>query len=75
MALTLYTYIQNRHFTCNLEVAVTHGACRFFLAPRISTYEILPWDRNSYLTHVILHRLSREDCTLAVLELTRMVVN
>ena len=35
---------------------------------------ILSWDRKSYLTHVILPRLSHEDCTLVVLELTHMVV-
>ena len=30
------------------------------LAHQIRISEILPWDRNSYLTHVILPRLSRE---------------
>ena len=44
------------------------------LAHRIRISEILPWDRNSYLTHVILPRLSREGCTLVVLELTQQVV-
>ena len=47
-----------------------------FLAHQIRTSEILPWDRKSYLTHVILPRLSREgsQCTLVVLELACMVV-
>ena len=36
--------------------------------------DILSWDRKSYLTHIILLRLSVEDCTLVVLELTLMVV-
>ena len=40
-----------------------------FLARQIRIFEVLAWDRNSYLTHVILPRLSREDCTLVVLEL------
>ena len=31
-----------------------------FLAHRIRVSDILPWDRKSYLTHVILSRLSRE---------------
>ena len=30
------------------------------LAHRIRIFEILPWDRKSYLTHAILPRLSRE---------------
>ena len=42
-----------------------------FLAHRIRISDILSWDRKSYLTHVILPRLSREGCTLVVLELTR----
>ena len=33
--------------------------------------EILPLDRKSYLTDVILSRLSREGYSLVVLELTR----
>ena len=36
--------------------------------------EILPWGRKSYLTHVILPRLSREGYTLVVLELEHMIV-
>ena len=32
----------------------------YFLAHRIRISEILPWDRQSYLTHAILPRLSRE---------------
>ena len=35
-----------------------------FHAHRIGISEILPWDRKSYLTIVILARLSREGCTL-----------
>ena len=31
--------------------------------------------RNSYLTHVIIPRLSREGCSLVVLKLMHMVVN
>ena len=42
-----------------------------FLAHQIRISEILSWDRKSYLTHVILTRLSREGYTLVVLELTR----
>ena len=34
---------------------------RTFLAHNIRISEILPRDRKSYLTHVILPRLSRED--------------
>ena len=45
-----------------------------FLAHKMRTSEILTWDRKSYLTHVILPRLSGESCTLVVLELTRMVI-
>ena len=30
--------------------------------------DILSWDRNSYLTHVISPRLSREDYTLVIME-------
>ena len=44
------------------------------LARWIRIAEILAWVRNSYLTHVILSRLSREDCSLVVLELMHMVV-
>ena len=40
----------------------------------IRTFEILQWDRNSYLTHVTLPRLSRKNCSLVVLEITHMVV-
>ena len=35
---------------------------------------MLPWVRKSYLTHVILPRLSRVDCSLVVLEPTGMLV-
>ena len=45
-----------------------------FLAHRIRISDILSCVRNSYLTHVILPRLSWEDCSLVVLELTHMVV-
>ena len=31
-----------------------------FLAHWVRISEIIPWDRNSYLTHAILPRLSRE---------------
>ena len=44
------------------------------LAHRIKISDILSWDRKSYFTHVILPMLSREGCTLVVLELTHMVV-
>ena len=44
------------------------------LPHRIRTSEILPCDSKSFLTHVILPRLSREGCTLVVLELKCMVV-
>ena len=47
---------------------------RTFLAHRIVKSENLHLDRNSYLTHAILPRLSREGCTLVVLELTHMVI-
>ena len=40
------------------------GSCcvlkALFLAHPIRTSEILPWDRKSYLTHVILPRLPHE---------------
>ena len=42
------------------------------LDKRIS--DILSWDRTSYLTNVILSRLSLESCTFVVLELKHMVV-
>ena len=45
-----------------------------FLAHHIRISEILPCDRNSYLTHVILPRLSGEGLTLVVLDLKHMVV-
>ena len=35
----------------------------FFPAHRIRISDILSWVRNSYLTHVILPRLSKEDCS------------
>ena len=38
------------------------------------TSGFLSWVRNSYLTHVILPRLSRQDCSLVVLKLKPMVV-
>ena len=41
-----------------------------FLARHIRISGILACVRNSYLIHVILPRLSREDCSLVVLELT-----
>ena len=44
------------------------------LAHQIRISDISSWDRKSYFSHVILPRLSREDCTLVVLELTHMVV-
>ena len=43
-----------------------------FLALRIRMSDILSWDRKSYLTHVILSRLSGEGCTFLVLELMRL---
>ena len=47
----------------------------YILANRITRIsDILSWDRKSYLTHAILTRLSREGCTLVVLELTHMVI-
>ena len=45
-----------------------------FLAHQMRVFDILSWDRKSYLTHVILPRLSCKGCTLVVLELTHMVV-
>ena len=45
-----------------------------FLAHQIKISDILSWERKSYLTNFILPRLSSEGCTLAVLELTQMVV-
>ena len=36
------------------------GVDNSILAHRIRISEILPWDRNSYLTNAILPRLSRE---------------
>ena len=47
------------------------GAMGTFLAHQIRILDILSWDRKSYLTHVILPRLSHEGCTLVVLELMR----
>ena len=44
-----------------------------FLAHRIRNSDILSWVRNSNLTHIILPRLSLEDCSLVVLELPHMV--
>ena len=41
------------------------------LAHQIRIIDILFWDRKSYLTNVIIRRLSREGCTLVVLGLTR----
>ena len=41
------------------------------LAHRIRIIDISFWDRKSYLTNVIIRRLSREGCTLVVLGLTR----
>ena len=46
----------------------------FILAHWIRISDILSRDRNSYLIHVILPRLSNEGCTLIVLELTHMEV-
>ena len=43
----------------------------FLFAHRKRISDILSWDRKSYLTHFTLPRLTREGCTLAVLELTR----
>ena len=45
-----------------------------FLAHQLRISDILSWVRNSYLTNVILLRLSHEGCTLVVLELMHMVV-
>ena len=45
-----------------------------FLAHWIRISDILPWVRNSYLTHVILPRQSREDCSWVVLELRYMIL-
>ena len=44
------------------------------LLHRLRIFEILPWDRNSYLTLVILPRLSRVDWSLVVWEVTHVVV-
>ena len=44
-----------------------------FLPHWIRISVILPWDRKSYLTQVILPRVSRDGCTLVVLELMHMV--
>ena len=46
----------------------------FLYTISIRKFEILPWDRNSYLTHIILPRLSLEDHSLVVLELSHMVI-
>ena len=45
---------------------------RYILAYPIRISDIIFWDRKSCLTDVILPRLSREGCTLVVLELTRL---
>ena len=45
------------------------------LAHWIRISDILSWARNSYLTHVILPRLSCVRCLMLVLEFTRRVVN
>ena len=39
----------------------------FILTQHIKISEILAWVRNSYLTHVILPRLSRDYCSLVAL--------
>ena len=49
-------------------------AIKVFLAHRIGISEILPWDGKSYLTHVVLPRLSRIGCALVVMVHTHMVV-
>ena len=41
------------------------------LAHRIRITDIVSWDKKSYLTYDILRGLSREGCTLVVLEPTR----
>ena len=75
-------WVTSAHQSCKkseaLKVNGRAGRCSvlkaLFLAHQIRTSEILPWDRKSYLTHVILPRLSHKGCTLVVLELTGMVV-
>ena len=49
-----------------------HRTC--FLAHLLSMSKVLFWDGESYLSHVILPRLSHEGCALNVLELTHMAV-
>ena len=51
-----------------LNPALPHTFVEIILAHQIRISDILSWDRKSYLTHVILPRLSREGCTLVVLE-------
>ena len=51
-------------FACD---AKQRSCGRIFLAHRIRMSEIVLWDRNSYPTHVILHRLSREAFSLVAL--------
>ena len=45
-----------------------------FLAHCMRISDVLTWDRKSDLTYVFLPRLSREGCTLVVLELAHMIV-
>ena len=44
------------------------------LARKMRMSDIVSWVRNSYLSHVILSRVSSESRTMVVLELTHMVV-
>ena len=60
----LQKHFQYQHFYPILSHDVAAGSDIMpFLAHRIRISEILPWDRKSYLSHVILHRLSCESCT------------
>ena len=49
------------------EIEIVSGS--HFLAHQIRISDILLWDRQSYLTHAILPRLSCGGCTFVVLEL------
>ena len=55
-SLTFYLFSS----TCLINSLIIDS---LFLALQIPIFEILPWDKKSYLTPVILPRLSHENCT------------
>ena len=73
MMMSLVTSCHGRNILIGNEIDTVTDRISS-LAHQIRTSEILPWDRKSCLTYVILPRLSREGCTMAVLEVTHMGV-